>query len=75
LIVEVAVVVVCDQRVFAVIQPQIRVNSRRLTGLIAVAVNHDKTLLVNSEKDVGFFSDYHRVRKRRQRSKHSDDKQ
>ena len=75
MIVEVAVVVVCDQRVFAVIQPQIRVNSRRLTGLIAVPVNHDEALLVNREKDVRFFSDCHRVRKRRQRSKHSDDKQ
>jgi len=75
LLVEVAVVVVCDQRVFAVIQPQIRVNSRRLTRLIAVPVNHDEALLVEREKDVGFFSDCHRVRKRRQRSKHSDNKQ
>lgn len=56
MVVVVAVVVRSDKS-FAQIQPQIRVNSDFLAGLVAVAVDRDKALLFNSEEDVGFFGD------------------
>jgi len=70
----VSVIILCDQSV-ARIQPQVRVNRQVLAILITVAVDHDNAFFFNSEIDVGFFSDRHRVRKRRQRSQYSDDKE
>lgn len=57
----VVTVVVRSDKSFTQIQPQIRVNRDLLTGLVAVAVNNDEALLVNSEEDVGFFGDCQRV--------------
>jgi hypothetical protein len=47
-----------------------------VTILVAVAVDDDKrVILIDRKIDVGFFSDRHRVRKRRQRSEHSDNEE
>ena len=54
-------VVVRSNKSFAQIQPQIRVNSDLLAGLVAVAVNDDKAFLFNSEEDVGFLGNCQRV--------------
>lgn len=64
-VVVVAVVVLCDE--FAgrfrvvVVQPQVRIGRDVLTGLVAVAIDDNKALLIECKVDVGFFGDCQRI--------------